>query len=394
MSFQKERGKKEMSEKLERAYKDNFSASEKGFLDLLELVKEIESGDRWFTVPAKGIRFEALPKEPMYLDSTALKFNLTDDEKDVLSDTMKGSGLVVNIEGTFYFVRDCAIRTIYERAKISGNALGRLTRENLCDVLNKCMAVSRGDALVYQSNGKVSAVHGGDKADYSKLPISNLLEVLSFELDARFPNSEFWGGYTDHTITTANWTFPEQCDTLLNNYEKELGSNNPDLVPGIKFATSNVGTSCANIYPFILNKMTRVAVRFGTGISVKHKNGKTIADFTKEIGYMYPKFINAVNALNKLMKIELFYPVNAMVEILKKISVPKKYAVEAVRLFEARNGDKPATAHDVFWAISESTFLMRADNISEYKIFLVEDSIAKALHMNWIECDIGGELAA
>ena len=48
-----------MIEKLERAYKDNFSTFEKEFADLLGLTKEIESGDRWFTVSAKGIRFEA-----------------------------------------------------------------------------------------------------------------------------------------------------------------------------------------------------------------------------------------------------------------------------------------------------------------------------------------------
>jgi len=381
------------------AYRDGFSVTHGTLEDAIRWEKEREGGDSWMTVRSDKIRFFPIPKDPAQADDVMDAFVLDSAEKPTLEDTMLNSGLLVCMDNsTFYCVRDSALKTIFERAKIKGTALGRLSRENLADVLNRCIAVSRGDALAYLSEGKISAIHGGDRSDYSVLPIPALLEALDTELAHRFPENVFEGSYSDHSMTTALWTLPEQEDDLVGAYRKELAArgitNYHAMVPGIRFTTSNVGTSGANVYPFIKDAATDRTIRFGTAIHIEHKHEKSVDTFVDEISFLYPKFINATKALSRLLDVKLYYPLNAMAEVMKKIGITKKIAFETVETFKAKHGDGPTTAHETYWGIAEALFLMRADGASEAKIASAEDAIARALHINWSEYDIGGEAAA
>ena len=148
------------------------------------------------------------------------------------------------------------------------------------------------------------------------------------------------------------------------------------------------------MYPFIKDAKTDRAIRFGTAIHIEHKHETGVDAFADEIKFLYPKFINATKALSRLLDVKLYYPLNAMAEVLKKIGIKKKIAFETVETFKAKHGDGPTTAHETYWGIAEALFLMRADGAGEAKIAVAEDAITRALHMNWSEYDIGGEAAA
>jgi len=45
--------------------------------------------------------------------------------------------------------------------------------------------------------------------------------------------------------------------------------------------------------------------------------------------------------------------------------MPKKAAVETIAMFEAANGDRPATAHDVFMAMQEIPFNLKINGAQE-----------------------------
>ena len=89
-----------------------------------------------------------------------------------------------------------------------------------------------------------------------------------------------------------------------------------------------------------------------------------------------------------LLQIWLNYPVNAMTRICKKLCLPKKPALEAIRMFEDATGKGPATAHDVFMALQEVLFNMKAEKAPQSKILLVEENIARTLSMDWEEYDL------
>lgn len=113
------------------------------------------------------------------------------------------------------------------------------------------------EALVLIRDEKVSAVHSGDKHDYSILPAHELIHALKNELDSRFPGNVFLSGYADHTLTTATWALPAQQKQLLGSYEKALAAHglrpiwHADMMPGIRFSTSDVGFAAAPVSAII-----------------------------------------------------------------------------------------------------------------------------------------------
>ena len=69
------------------------------------------------------------------------------------------------------------------RARISGYALQDLGRGKLARVLNDCLEVTKGNALVRIHEGKARAVHGGDKSDYAVLPMLELFEASAIHME-------------------------------------------------------------------------------------------------------------------------------------------------------------------------------------------------------------------
>ena len=86
-------------------------------------------------------------------------------KKCVFKDTMEHTRLILKVRDELYPIRSCAIKTILERARVSGNALNKVQKTELAQILNYCMKVAGGDALLRFCEDKISAVHGGDASD-------------------------------------------------------------------------------------------------------------------------------------------------------------------------------------------------------------------------------------
>ena len=90
----------------------------------------------------------------------------------------------------------------------------------------------------------------------------------------------------------------------------------------------------------------------------------------------------------KLQEIHLDYPVNAMTRVCKKLSMPKKAAVEAIAMYEMAYGGGPATAHDVFMAMQEIPFILRSENAPESKLIVLQENMSRALSLKWSDYDL------
>ena len=77
-----------------------------------------------------------------------------------------------------------------------------------------------------------------------------------------------------------------------------------------------------------------------------------------------------------------------MTRVCKKLSLPKKVAVEAIAMFEMSYGGGPATAHDVFLAMQEIPFILKTDKFPESKLLVVEENMARALTLKWSDYDL------
>ncbi|MCQ2443037.1 MAG: hypothetical protein MJ077_08025 [Oscillospiraceae bacterium] len=310
---------------------------------------------------------------------------------DAAKDTANHIQLALSICGQLYPLRDTAYKSLLDRAKISGTALNHLTKEELASILNMCLSKFRSEALVLIRDEKITAVHSGDRRDYSVLPIDSLLLSLTGKLDSRFSGGQFVDGFRSHAISSASWTLPANRDELLGTYSKMLTADGKKrmadrLMPGIRFVTSDTGVASAKVYALIMG--TQYPMQIGSCVSVEHRRETTVANFDKALDQLFAQFTDSVQKLQNLMSIHLDYPVNTMTRICKKLSLPKKAALEAISMFEVTIGDEPATAHDVFLALQEVLFNLKTQGASESKLLSVEESLARALTLRWSDYDL------
>ena len=361
-----------------------------GSYPMMKDYHEKQSKDsQWVRCKVSDLQIEPLDAgSSLYASSLPMAPGVT---RDAVDDTAENLGLAMDIEGKIYPIRTTAYKSLLDRAKIGGTVLPKLSRKVLSDVLNECLKLYPSDALILIRDQKVSAVHSGDEVDYSILPIDELLTTLQGSLDTRFPGNEFKTGYSDHALTSASWTMPNQKDDLIGCYVKHLDSIGKsylakNIVPGIRFMTSDTGVASAKVSAMLMGG--QYPIHIGSCIAVDHRHQSKVADFSKALDQLFSQFGDSIAKLQKLTEITLSYPVNAMTRICKKLSMPKKAALGAIQMFEMSYGGGPATAHDVFMAMQEIMFLLKTENTPESKLLFIEENLSRTLFIDWNEYDL------
>ena len=368
---------------------DGFYTTFSSYPTMRNYHEEQAKESRWVRCKVNELQIEALD-DPSTMYSRPIPF-ASGITSEAVHDTAKNLGLAMDIDGKAYPIRTTAYKSLLDRAKIGGTVLPKLSRKVLSDVLNECLKLYPSDALVLIRDQKVSAVHSGDEVDYSVLPIDELLGTLQDKLDARFPGNEFEYGYSDHSITSASWTMPNQKDDLVGDYAKHLTAIGKsylakNLVPCIRFITSDTGVASAKVSALLVGG--QYPIHIGSCIAVDHRHQSKVENFTNALDQLFAQFGDSVAKLQKLTEITLSYPVNAMTRICKKLSMPKKAALGAIRMFEMSYGGGPATAHDVFMAMQEIMFLLKTENTPESKLLFVEENLARTLSFDWDQYDL------
>ncbi|WP_455683984.1 hypothetical protein [Thomasclavelia sp.] len=368
---------------------DNYSTTFSSYEAMHDYHEEQAKKSQWLTYRVDELQVEPLDAaSPLYGNLSAFAPGTS---LDAVEDTASNLGLAMQVSGNLYPLRMTAYKSLLDRAKIGGTALPKLSRQALADVLNECLKLYSSSALLLIRDEKVSAVHSGDPADYSVLPINELLEALKAKLDTRFPGNEYEGGYCDHSLVSASWKMPDQKEDLLGAYTKLLASQGKTamadkLMPGIRFMTSDTGIASAKVSALLVGGQHPIHI--GGCIAVDHRHQKKVSDFDVALDQLFAQFGDSIAKLQKLLEVHLDYPVNAMTRICKKLSLPKKAAVEAIAMFEMAYGGGTATAHDVFLAMQEIPFILKTENTPESKLLVVEENMARALTFKWSDYDL------
>ena len=259
-----------------KIYADNYRCS---FLDsdqFLEFLKDRKENSLWMTAPSNSLQFRPLVKDSE-MGNLYMQLYQSNGRADILADTMENTSLLLSVNGQDYPVRSCALKTILERARISGNALGKVSKTVLTQILNYCLDVATGDSLIKVADEKVSAVHGGDPSDYAVLEMQAMFQTVKDFLDREFPGNTFLTANYDHSIVTAIWSLDGQARDLLDTYNRELAAHGlygkVKVTPGLRFTTSDVGMSGANLFPILLNKQGDKIIPLGAPIKTEHSNG-------------------------------------------------------------------------------------------------------------------------
>ena len=377
-----------------KIYADNFKCSFGNSDQFLDFLKERKEKSLWMKAPSNSLQFKPLEKDSE-LGSLYMQLYQSNGSAEILVDTMENTSLLLSVNGADYPVRSCALKTILERARISGNALGKVSKSVLTQILNYCLDVATGDSLIKVADDKVSAVHGGDPSDYAVLEMLPMFQSVKDFVDDEFPGNSFLTANYDHSVVTAIWSLDGQANDLLDTYYQELAANGlsgkVNVTPGLRVTTSDVGVSGANLYPILLNKHGDKIIPLGAPIKTEHSNGVNLDKFEAQLKLLYARFRESIEKHKKMMGIEIRYPKNTMLGALKHIKAPKKASYEALDQFLALNGEQPCTAYELYLAMSEVIFLIQCEGASGVRIAQLEECIAKAVHVKWSEYDHPGD---
>ena len=386
-----ERCNKQMMES--KVFADNFSRSFSESGDFFQFLSARQARSKWMTAPSKELRFEPVERGST-LGNLYMQIYDHNGDADVLEDTMENTSLLLKVDGKDYPVRSCAIKTVLERARISGHALNKVSKTVFAEILNYCMGVASGDSLIKIADEKVSAVHGGDPKDYTVMEMLPLFKATSDFLNREYPGNTFMTAHFDHSIATAIWRLDGQADNLLDTYHREIaakGLQTEKMVPALRFSTSDVGMSGANLYPIFLVGAESRIVPLGYSIRTEHKNGVDMQYFEEQLRLVYAQFEKALDKQVQLMNIEIRYPVTTLMRVLKRIKAPKKASYEAMDYFVAIHGDSPCTAYELFMQMSDVIFSAQCDGASGLRIAQLEEIVSRALNVNWHEYDHPGD---
>ena len=377
-----------------KIYTDNYKCSFGDPNQFLDFLKERKENSLWMKAPSNSLQFKPLEKDTE-LGNLYMQLYQSNGSAEIMVDTMENTSLLLSVNGSDYPVRSCALKTILERARISGNALGKVSKSVMSQILNYCLAVATGDSLIKVADEKVSAVHGGDPSDYAVLEMLPMFQSVKDFLDDEFPGNVFLTANYDHSIVTAIWSLEGQSNDLLDTYNQELAahglSGKVNVTPGLRVTTSDVGVSGANLYPILINKHGDKIIPLGAPIKTEHSNGVDMDRFKVQLQLLYARFRETIEKHTKMMEIDIRYPRNTMLGVLKHIRAPKKASYEALDQFLALNGEQPCTAYELYLAMSEVIFLIQCEGASGVRVAQMEECIAKAVHVKWSEYDRPGD---
>ena len=375
-----------------KTYADNFSTSfrEEGLF--MNFLNERHENAAWTTRHAKDLRIASLESDTVLEEKDVPGYTM-DDLKDILEDTMANTQLMLKAKDLTLPVRNCAIKTLLDRAKISGTTLNKVEKPVLARILNHCLRIADGEALLRISDGKISAVHGGDSSDYAILEMPELFSRTVQYLNSNFKGCTFAGGFYDHCSATAAWELSNE-DALVQSYKEALELHDvaySELTPAVRLSTSDVGISGANLYPTLYAGQKSGTIALGSPLKLEHRGEKTMQDFENMLNLLYSQYQLALGNLTKLLDLDISNPVNCMLGVCRQIGVGKKLAYEAAEQFKAQNGEDPCTAHDIYYGISEIVFMVECSGAPGTKIVKMEETVARALSVRWSNYDIPGD---
>ena len=113
-----------------------------------------------FRSNSKNLRLVAITSGSKVEEELKEKYADEGLDEDIITDTIINTGLLLKVRNQYYPVRSCAIKSILDRAGISGAGLRRVEKSVYARILNDCLKVAKGEALLRISEGTATNRYG------------------------------------------------------------------------------------------------------------------------------------------------------------------------------------------------------------------------------------------
>lgn len=337
--------------------------------DAINFFTEQSKTDVWKRVFISEMKVKPLEDNPIMLKEIAEELNMESVSDEAILSTMADKKLALSFpleKIECRPIRYTAFNTLCQRAGLSGSALtcyDNKLRQSEMPPANKAIVLNYGlecfhgsKALILLRNEKVSAVLSGDPMDYSILPVSELLKCLCDGLRKEFDNVKFSLASTNHEISIIDFVIKDKVilEKVTDILSREKVTLPKSASVNVKFATSDVGLSGANLYPMVIFDMNGVKAEMmlGSPLKLAHKSGNSVVHFENNVRQLATYFQETAEKVAKLNTIFLTHPYGCFKAVAHKLGLPKNEALETAEEFDLMRPEH-ATAYDMFWYMWE-----------------------------------------
>ena len=392
------------------AYMDSFGfvTGAGGANVFLDALRAFGQDRRSFVTKVKDVEFVAVPE----CNETMLRIICADElekfEENAVSlldgcdyvkdnffsieaaiDSMRnGTPVMVRVFDTstdrvvLYPLRDTAIATILARLDISGSALGTLPRNILADHLNAYAKFCKRDARVIINNGKLECMLG---PNYPLVPAEDVMAATIAHFEGK---ATFDGGSFTHTRADSVWN--------AGNVELKLptseGLVTRTFSQSVRVFTSDSGRAAMTIMPTLREEGERHGLSFCLPLQVEHKGkGATIEKFREQLTLIEKRFSDSWEKIVELSDLELQYPANVLLALLKWLRIPAKYGVEVYERRKAMWGDSERSAYEVYGCLSDVLSGVYAEEQKMTRLAEYQEICARGYYFDFGRYDLPGE---
>lgn len=375
-----------METRKEKFVGDLYFESFENSAEMIGALAELDADSTWMGgVDTKSITVKPIDDLPLLVNDIARELGC---DKDATLDTMSGTRLAITIGGVTYPLRNTAMKSLLERAEVTGGVIRKCTPKDFELLFNKiCMPKANGNALVLIRGRKVTAVLSDNNGGYGSLSMNEMMEKTEEMLKARFGGkAKFVVGEISHGFMAAKYVIDDP--SLLKEYEAlTVGSvYGGPYTPQLAIYSADVGTCSATIAASI-RTARGASIRINGELAIEHSKGVSIDDFSEKLEQVFSKYTEFTTRLGKLAEITVTDPCKAFMLAQEKAAIPKKLAKKALEDFRMYVGDGESNAHDIYLGLCEVLFYAKCAGYGEKDLCRMEDLIARCLTFDWENCE-------
>ena len=205
-----------------RVFADGYHGVFQKQEEFLECLKSIGRNSFWERRNSKNLRLVAITSGSKVEEELKEKYADEGLDEDIITDTIINTGLLLKVRNQYYPVSSCAIKSILDRAGISGAGLRRVEKSVYARILNDCLKVAKYlDMEMCMEVGKLTIEIGNHLMEKWDVTEEDLYRLGMVNMSAK---DSF---YSDEMVgiirKIAQTGLDEDAEKLLEEIEKEDG---------------------------------------------------------------------------------------------------------------------------------------------------------------------------
>lgn len=355
-----------------------------------EVLKTIDANTNWMKIYFKDVNIKGIDNVPILVESEKEKHNLTSRD-DVVISCMENTGICLEfpVENKLvtYPVSTLGYLGVITRAGFGGGPAlyyAESTKRFPMPPSSRASVINEGLSTFKdcESNfgyilcryDRIDAFHS---AEYSVLPVSELLMYVEDSLDLNYQSWEFDGGSVSPSFTSLKWHI---IDSKLESDLKNILKIKNDFTVCIILLSSDTGTSSAKLYLALQGK-SKFPMLIGNPKNLPHKNGNAVSDFVEAADAITGSVRDNIALLQSLTTKKCEHIDGTIRLLSRKFRLPKKIAMQVAEEY-GTGYPKGATFYEVFIALQDIIYLYQkdADKVSPEKSFELSEAVVSMLY--------------